>query len=502
MCQDLDRNRFCACSASSASQDWKMIPAPSVLCHFSNSWFSARRHSKPETKLLQTAHHELGPIIRLGPHEVSVASSEGLRSVYTAGLDKHPWYVDEFINFDRTSLVSMVDHATHSAQKRVIANLYAKSYLLLSEDMAALSADILFRRYLPILGEAAARDQSVEVFELAQWTGLDAMTAYLFGLERGTNFLQDVQSRKHYFHGSGLGTQDATATKQRREAVCMAMCEETAKALTGAPGVAEGNASSRPVVFEKLYPHLLEITKQRGQPSQEALLQTASEMQDAMIASEETTAITITYILYHLSQTPALQTALHQELRTLSPLPTTALPSPAAIAALPLLDGIVAETLRLHAAVPARQPRVVPAPGITLHGYFLPAGTTVSSNAYTLHRDADVFPDAETWDPQRWLPQPATPSATDAERLKSQRRYLWAFGSGGRMCIGSNFALQNRRHLRQLRDGAAAGGLRRARRDAAVGCVHRATGGGSVDGEVPPEGMNVRMPIGGARLER
>ena len=37
-------------------------------------------------------------------------------------------------------------------------------------------------------------------------------------------------------------------------------------------------------------------------------------------------------------------------------------------------------------------------------GYAVPAGTVVSTQAWSMHRDANVFPSPETFLPERWLP--------------------------------------------------------------------------------------------------
>jgi len=59
--------------------------------------------------------------------------------------------------------------------------------------------------------------------------------------------------------------------------------------------------------------------------------------------------------------------------------------------ALALLNAVIEETLRLYGAAPASLPRQTPASGATLCGYFVPGGTTVDTQAYTIHRDASLF---------------------------------------------------------------------------------------------------------------
>ncbi|GAT28420.1 cytochrome P450 monooxygenase [Aspergillus luchuensis] len=109
------------------------------------------------------------------------------------------------------------------------------------------------------------------------------------------------------------------------------------------------------------------------------------------------------------------------------------LPPLADIDALPLLDAIVRETLRRHAPAPAPLSRVTPPEGAWIHGYYIPGGVQVSSSAYSLHRIEEVFPSPEEWIPMRWM------DAKD-DKIHDMRRLFYPFGTGGRMCLGNNFA--------------------------------------------------------------
>jgi unspecific monooxygenase len=115
------------------------------------------------------------------------------------------------------------------------------------------------------------------------------------------------------------------------------------------------------------------------------------------------------------------------------------LPLSRSIDSLPLLDAILMETLRLRPSVPGSQPRIAPpsepSSPISICGYTnIPAGTRVSAQAYSLHRNTEVFPEPELWKPERWL---------DANQFEKDEmmRWFWAFGSGGRMCIGNHLAV-------------------------------------------------------------
>ncbi|KAJ4523393.1 hypothetical protein HRR83_000040 [Exophiala dermatitidis] len=186
-----------------------------------------------------------------------------------------------------------------------------------------------------------------------------------------------------------------------------------------------------------------------------------SEMLDHLGAGHETSAVALTYLYWELSKKPDLQKRLREELLTLTPKivwppsppqsdseaeSSFDLPDPKQVDALPLLHAIVMETLRLHAPIPGMEPRISPAGNNTLGSYSnIPGGVRVSAMPYTLHRNPEVFPDPETWKPERWLAATNTNNTTAdaaADHLKEMHRWFWAFGSGGRMCIGSNLATQ------------------------------------------------------------
>lgn len=71
---------------------------------------------------------------------------------------------------------------------------------------------------------------------------------------------------------------------------------------------------------------------------------------------------------------------------------------------LPYLQACFKESGRIHPPFGLPLERMVPAGGMELSGQHLPAGTVVGMNAWTVHRDTDVFgADADSWRPERWL---------------------------------------------------------------------------------------------------
>lgn len=111
------------------------------------------------------------------------------------------------------------------------------------------------------------------------------------------------------------------------------------------------------------------------------------EASGLIIAGTDTTAVTLTYLVWAVLSQPALQKELEQEVAALSDdFGETD------VEKLPLLNAVIEETLRLYGAAPAGLPRSVPPGGVTIDNQVIPAGTTVTTQAYTYHRDPALFP--------------------------------------------------------------------------------------------------------------
>jgi hypothetical protein len=67
----------------------RKIPAAHPLAHFTSLWIHSIRWRSVENATLKEAHNRLGPIICLGPNEVSVNCVKGgIREVYAGGFEK------------------------------------------------------------------------------------------------------------------------------------------------------------------------------------------------------------------------------------------------------------------------------------------------------------------------------------------------------------------------------------------------------------------------------
>ncbi|EXJ82453.1 hypothetical protein A1O3_06266 [Capronia epimyces CBS 606.96] len=471
---------------------------------FGDLWITYQRYVEKNNAVTYAAHVRHGSVVRMGANELSVnCVDDGIKTIYAGGWEKHAWYPQRFGSYGVMNMFSTIHHQPHSQKKRTMANVYSKTYVASSAQIAANSRTLLATRNLPLLETLATTGQAVDVHDLNNAFAMDFMTAYQFGLRAGTNFVQDVAARHRILHeyhcrrdyeffsaelpwmkslsrrlGWPVVPQFVDDANVYLEDWNAQMCREADEYLTAEAKVDDDRTGlssypgDDPVVYKQFKTGITKLREKdpsagRAVEGQVTLPTTRhddvgvdpndtttttaeiySEMLDQLGAGHETSAVALTYLYWELSKAPALQKQLRLELLTLTPTivveshvaDTFRLPDPKQIDALPLLHAIFMETLRLHAPIPGIEPRISPhVPGGSTLGTYagIPGGVRVSAMPYTLHRNAAVFPDPETFRPERWLA-----SCTPEAHLKEMHRWFWAFGSGGRMCIGSNLATQ------------------------------------------------------------
>lgn len=129
---------------------------------------------------------------------------------------------------------------------------------------------------------------------------------------------------------------------------------------------------------------LIEKTMTDARNFPPALIQ--AEISNLIIAGTDTSAITLTYIIWNIIKHEEVREQLKDEVGTLG-----GDFDDGKLAKLPYMKNVITESLRLYAAANGGLPREVPTEGFEVAGYHLPAGVTVSTQAYTLSRLSNVF---------------------------------------------------------------------------------------------------------------
>lgn len=144
-------------------------------------------------------------------------------------------------------------------------------------------------------------------------------------------------------------------------------------------------------------------------------------------AGHETTARTLTFMWYALSQNRDVEQCLHQELdQVLGDRP----PQIADLKKLPYTLQVIKETLRLYPPAPVYVRDAVA--DDVIDGMHVPAGSQMMMVPYLTHRHPAFWPDPLRFDPDRWLPE---------EEAKRHPLAYHPFAAGQRICIGNNFSL-------------------------------------------------------------
>ncbi|KAB5523150.1 cytochrome P450 [Coniochaeta sp. 2T2.1] len=105
---------------------------------------------------------------------------------------------------------------------------------------------------------------------------------------------------------------------------------------------------------------------------------------------------------------------------------------------LPLVRACVKETLRYYPVTAGGFPHKLTQDDV-YNGYFLKAGTIVHPVQWAIHRDPELYPDPDTFNPGRWL-DPAFPTYKEPLTVYPNLQNYTAFGGGRRICQGISIA--------------------------------------------------------------
>ncbi|PLB46575.1 cytochrome P450 [Aspergillus steynii IBT 23096] len=377
-----------------------------------------------------------GPIVRVGPDEVDICDVDTVHDMHKAGSGflKSAWY-DTLTANGAKHIFSVRDPKAHSVRRRLLASPLSDASLQSMHPTIAAKVELAVRQMHHELQTRGFMD----VFKWWYFMSTDLIGELSFGhsfqlLERGekTQMAQDLESLPRL---GMIGTAfpsllrlarllplpyfRAAMSAARRIGHYATQSIHRYQTLTTDP-----TNPPPATLFTKLF---------HTDPAALSDIRIASEAQGYIVGGSDNTAITLTYLVWAVCRDEAVRAALLRELDTL--------PDgfgDEELRELPFLECLVKETLRLYATNPSSRPRNPPAPGSRLCGFWIPGAVTVSTQAFSLHRDKGVFPEPERFNPWRWT------AAT-----KSMNRAFIPFGGGSRICLGLHLA------VREIRLGAA-----------------------------------------------
>ncbi|KAF4464345.1 cytochrome P450 [Fusarium albosuccineum] len=422
----------------------RYVPGP-WYTHFTQYVLKFKTLAGQRMHYVHSLHAKYGPIVRISPRQVAVADVDGFTKVHRigSGFIKTQWYEDFIGGVDKTGgigvgLFAMRDPKEHARRRKMFARAFSTVSLRQNcEGVVREKVDQAVSR----IREEASRGSS----DILKWWML--MTSDVIGqLSFGEPFgLLEAGKKNHYIEvleATALGTTIQYELPWLYQ-ICRYIPHPAVQLIINASGLVNSYGSK---AAANLYrnsdnkANLFATMLAESEASEKSQLTAESircEASNFIVAGADTTSNTLTYIIWSILKHPDLHTRLQAELDSVGDVFDDA-----RLEKLPLLNAVIEETLRLYGAVPSNLSRVVPQEGASFGEYFIPGGFEVETQAYTLHRNPDVFPDPLRFDEKRWL---------NSETLTPQQKTSFCpFGAGTRTCIGVHLARM------ELRLGTAA----------------------------------------------
>ncbi|GFT92281.1 cytochrome P450 4V2 [Nephila pilipes] len=154
------------------------------------------------------------------------------------------------------------------------------------------------------------------------------------------------------------------------------------------------------------------------------------EVNTFISAGHETVSLSTTWALYLIGLYPDVQAKIHEELDRIFGTDKERDVTESDLNDLKYLNCVLKETNRLYAVVPGIGRNAKE--DMNICGFKVPKGSTCFVLIYFLHRDKDVFPEPETFNPDRFLPE---------NSVKIPEYGYIPFSAGPRNCIGQKFAV-------------------------------------------------------------
>ena len=348
---------------------------------------------------MQALHEKYGPIVRLGPDEVAFADAASSKEIHSAGSR----YLKIHVDIGPTpNIFSMTDPKQHNIRRR----LYAKG---LSQASLRQNFEPAVRDKVRLAVSKIKQDARNGSADLVKWWMFMANDVIsLLTVGDGTGLLDKEGKDSRVLTAEGLHMSIAVQQFSPPLYYLGLLLSPFSSKLRGIfliglllygygrKGVKAARSKTNTGAGRTFFALALEESKtdNANVANARAELTDAEICVDAagfQLAGSDTVAITLTFLVWCVLGRPALQKQLEEEVAGIVGEVTDA-----ACEQLPLLNAVIDETLRLHGAAPTALRRVTPRGGATLGGYRIPQGTIVTTQAWSLHRNPDVYKDPET----------------------------------------------------------------------------------------------------------
>ncbi|KAJ5371960.1 hypothetical protein N7517_003966 [Penicillium concentricum] len=406
----------------------RRIPG-AFLARFSNLYHSSLLGNSDNYRVLYNLHKEHGPIVRTGPSNLSLNSPEAVQLLYgpDSQCGKTAWYE---VSRPLQNLHTVRDKKVHETRRKVWARAFSPKSLTEYDGRIAEYSDLLCRQVAKLNGKPF---DATRWFKYYAW---DVMGELGFG--KGFEMLENEKNR----HVPELLEEGMAHIAQLQVVPWLIIL------LHKLPFAAKGpkqfatfftEQAMRRVKEPPTKPDVLRylVDHYNNSPKADSDFQwLRGDTRLFVVGGSDTTASTLTHIMYYLASHPEQLAKLRAEVEPLLVGRTTL--DPKDVGEAKHLNGIIHEVLRLHPPIPSGFPRLTPKEGIVVDGTYIPGGTTVTVPLWVMGRSEEVYESPLEFIPERWYSRP--------EMIKHKNTFA-AFGLGPYGCIGRALALMEMRNV-------------------------------------------------------
>ncbi|KAH6995761.1 cytochrome P450 [Ilyonectria sp. MPI-CAGE-AT-0026] len=405
----------------------RAIPGP-WYGRFTHLWLKKHILAGHRMHYIHDLHVRYGPVVRVAPEEIDIADPAAFKEIHRigGGFLKSPWY-QSFRKGDTADVFSMINPKDHAQRRRLLAPLFSNSALM--NNWYPVIIDNVTMAVDKIKREASQTGQA-DVFKWWTFMTADVISHLAFGKPLDMLNLEKIEDAAKF----GLISSELPLLCSLLQWVPIKAVQDLVNSDDKVQKLAEETmrqAQRGGIGMTNMFSKLVAENEKDSQSLTD--YQLAFEAGGFIVAGSGTTAVSLTYLVWAVLSNPDVQAKLEAEVCALQPSHTDA-----DLENLPYLSAVIEETLRVYSAAPGALPRIVPNGGATLAGYFIPEGITVSTQAYTFHRDSTAYPEPDKFMPERFI----SPSG----EFQPSRGVFAPFGAGSRTCLGLHLARIELRH--------------------------------------------------------
>ncbi|KAK3695835.1 cytochrome P450 [Podospora appendiculata] len=391
---------------------------------------------------IQKLHRQYGPILRIAPNEVTFAQPEAWDEIFRPPQGQ---FLKDPIWWRRPpgkpmSLINAIEPDEHARIRKALAPGFTPRALKAQEPFIQRYVTLLADR----LGETVLAEPSSRVeIDIGPW--FNFATFDIFGdLGFGESFDCLQNSRFHpwiallFNSVKAAAFISATRFYPAVEYILMKCIPPSLKKVQQDHFQQIVDKVHRRLNYEMERPdimsHVVNDRTGHGLPIDEINI----TFMVLTTAGSETTATVLSGTMNYLIQHPDKLQSLVDEVRGRFASGSENDMTLDALRSLPYLNAVLSEGLRLCTPIPWVLPRLVPPGGATICGVSLPEGTPVSIQAYAMNRDPTYFHRADSFLPERWLPEASADEKSPF--FGDKREAMQAFSLGVRSCMGQHLA--------------------------------------------------------------